>query len=177
MLKKTITYEDFDGEQVTGDFYFNLTKAEIIEVEASYSNGLMAKLEELTETEDGAGMLQLLKDLISRSYGEKRDGRFVKNPEITSSFMSSEAYSELLLSMASDVHIATAFFNGIMPRSLLEQAQAIQKKAESPVAAPVTPLPEPDISSAATPKPESRDISAMSVEELRAELERRAKEA
>lgn len=166
MLKKTITYEDFDGRKVTEDFYFNLTQAELLEFEASLPGGLEKTLENLVQSEDGSGMLKLFKDAIGRSYGEKHDGRFIKSPEITSAFLSTEAYSELLLSMASNADVATGFFNGIMPKSLLQKAKAAQEQAQPPT-----------VVSTSISEPEKNDISGMSVDELRAELERRAREA
>ena len=41
MLKKTITYTDFDDNERTEDFYFHLSKAEIAEMELSENGGLV----------------------------------------------------------------------------------------------------------------------------------------
>lgn len=176
MLKKTITYENFDGEKVTEDFFFNMTRAELAEWSLTFpSENVEAYLTELAKTNDKKALLEFIKDLIARSYGEKTatSNRFVKNDEIRSSFLASEAYSELLLTIGNNVEVATGFFNGIMPKSLMKEVQqeiAARKASSEPVP---DPLETTIIKDKSHPK---NDISGMSLEELKAELERRGKE-
>ena len=40
MLKKTITYTDYNDNERTEDFYFNFSKAELTEMELSTVGGL-----------------------------------------------------------------------------------------------------------------------------------------
>lgn len=120
MLKKTITYTDYDGRERTEDFYFNLTKAELIEMDFSAKGGMQKLLEQITETNDRKRLIELAKDLILRSYGVKsEDGRrFVKTKELSEEFSQTEAFSELFMEVGTDDGAAVAFVKGILPRGL-----------------------------------------------------------
>lgn len=122
MYKKTLTYTDYNDETRTEDFYFNLNKAEIMELEMSTPGGYEALLDRIIKTRDQVELIKLFKDLILRTYGEKSpDGRrFMKTPEITQAFMETEAYSEMFMLLATDDKEAAAFVNGVMPASLRE---------------------------------------------------------
>ena len=117
MLKKSITYVDFNDNERTEDFYFNLTKAEVMEIEVSNSGGLVKTMETLMVEKDSAKILTIFKDIILKAYGEKTlDGkRFVKNQEIRESFAATEAYSVLFMSML-NADTAAEFINGITPK-------------------------------------------------------------
>jgi len=119
MLKKTISYVDFDDNKKTEDFYFNLTKAEVAEMEVSVNGGLSKMIQQIIKTEDKKEIVAILKDVILRAYGEKTlDGkRFMKTKEIRESFASTEAYSELFISLANNSEMAAEFFNGIIPNN------------------------------------------------------------
>lgn len=117
MLKRTMEYTDFDGNQRTEDFYFNLTKAEVTEMEMSTNGGMTKMLEKIVAEQDSKRIIEAFKDLILKSYGEKSaDGkRFVKNQELRDSFSQTEAYSDLFMELATDDKAAAAFVNGILP--------------------------------------------------------------
>jgi hypothetical protein len=117
MLKKTITYIDYDDNKRTEDFYFNLNKAELTEMELSHDGGLTRVMEKIVSTQDSRKIVEIFKDLILRAYGEKSlDGRrFIKNQEIRDSFAQTEAYSNLFMELASNAEAAAAFVNGIAP--------------------------------------------------------------
>lgn len=117
MLKKTIKYVDFDGNERIEDFYFNLTKAEVTEMEMSTEGGLARTLEKIVIEKDSKRIVEMFKDLILKAYGEKSiDGkRFIKNQEVRDSFAQTEAYSELFMELATDADAAAAFVNGIIP--------------------------------------------------------------
>lgn len=117
MLKKTISYTDYDGNKRTEDFYFNLSKAECTEMELSHDGGLAKMINKIVSTQDSKRIIEVFKDLILRAYGEKSaDGkRFMKSPEIRDSFAQTEAYSELFMELASNAESAAAFVNGITP--------------------------------------------------------------
>lgn len=116
MLKKTITYTDYEGEERTEDFYFNLNKAELAEMELSTQSGMKRLIERLQQERDNKKIVEIFKDIILRSYGEKSlDGkRFVKSKELSEAFAQTEAYSELFIELL-DAEKAAAFINGIMP--------------------------------------------------------------
>ena len=121
MLKKSIKYVDFDGVERTEDFYFNLTKAEVTEMEMSTEGGLAKKLQDIVESKDSKKMIETFKDLILRSYGEKSlDGkRFIKSKEIRDEFAQTAAYSELFMELATNDQMSVAFVNGIMPANIV----------------------------------------------------------
>lgn len=117
MLKKTITYVDYDGNERTEDFYFNLTKAEVSEMEMSEYGGLTKLIKKIIAERDNKRIVAMFKDLILRAYGEKSpDGkRFVKNQELRDAFSQTEAYSVLFMELAGNAEAAAAFVNGITP--------------------------------------------------------------
>lgn len=123
MLKKTITYVDYNGQQRTEDFYFNLTQAEIMEMEATTAGGYADMLQRIVDAQDQTAIFNTFKDIIMTAYGEKSpDGRrFVKTPEIKDAFVQTEAYSALIMEFFRDPNSAIEFANGILPTSVSNQ--------------------------------------------------------
>ncbi len=134
MLKKTITYTDFNGTERTEDFWFNLTKAEIMEMEMSEAGGFAEMIERVVAAQDAPTIIKIFKDLILKAYGEKSaDGkRFIKNDKLSKEFSETEAYSELFMELATDADAAANFVNGIIPadaaKQLAEQNHPALKK-------------------------------------------------
>jgi hypothetical protein len=122
MYVKNMTYKDFNDEERNEDFYFNLTKAEITEMELSTEGGLGATIERITKAKDTPAIIKIFKELILKSYGVKSpDGkRFIKSPELSEEFAQTNAYSDLFVALASDSKEAAAFVNGIMPADVKE---------------------------------------------------------
>ena len=120
MLKKTVTYVDYNGVERTEDFYFNLSKAEVAEMELSVEGGFSKILEEIVKSKDNVRIMELFKQMVLKAYGEKSaDGkRFVKSKELSEAFSQTEAYSEIFMELALDEKAAAAFVNGIMPANL-----------------------------------------------------------
>lgn len=118
MLKETITYFDFDGNERTENFYFNLTKAECMEMELGTTGGLENMIARIIEAKDHAQIVETFKNIILKAYGEKSaDGKhFFKSPEISAKFAATEAYSDLFMKLASNADEATRFVNGIIPQ-------------------------------------------------------------
>lgn len=118
MLKKTITYTDYDGNERTEDFYFNISKAELAEMQMGTTGGMKKMLEKIVAEKDSKRIAEIFKDLIIRAYGEKSpDGkRFIKSQELSDAFTQTEAYSELYMELASDENAAGKFVNGILPQ-------------------------------------------------------------
>lgn len=117
MFKKTIEYTDFNGEKRKEDYYFNLTKAELLEMQLSTEGGLKEMLEEIVKTKDVPKLVKMFKRIIMLSYGEKTpDGKhFMKNDEIRQRFECSEAYSELFMELATNDDSAAEFVNALLP--------------------------------------------------------------
>ena len=119
MLKKTITYTDYDGLERTEDFYFNLSKPEIIKMQLSTEGGLTNFLERVINAKDMSSLMKLYSELIGTSYGIKSDDgrRFMKSPEITAAFEQSPAYDILFMELM-DAEKASEFVKGLMPNDL-----------------------------------------------------------
>lgn len=117
MLKKTITYTDYNGVERTEDFYFNLTKAELMEMEIGTTGGMADTIKKIVDAKDAPAIIKIFKELVLKAYGEKSaDGkRFVKSEEISNGFAQTEAYSQLFMELATDADAAAAFVNGIIP--------------------------------------------------------------
>lgn len=124
MLKKTITFEDFDGNEVTEDHYFHLSKADLIEMEVSEKGGLEETITKIVAEEDGKRIVDLITYVVQKSYGERsEDGkRFIKNDDIWEKFKSSEAFSELMVSLYTDADASAAFMRGVIPESIISKA-------------------------------------------------------
>jgi hypothetical protein len=118
MLKKTISYTDYNGNDRTEDFYFNLTKAEIMEMEMITTGGYAEQIKKVIASQDSPTIINIFKNLVLKAYGEKTlDGkRFSKNEEIRTAFSETEAYSILFMELATDANAATSFINGIIPQ-------------------------------------------------------------
>jgi len=129
LLKKTITYKDFTGEEQTEDFYFHLTEADVIELEVSANgNSLSAWTEKIVKANNGAEIIATFKKIIAVSYGVKSDDgrRFIKNDELLAEFRSTNAYSKLFMALSTSAGEATEFVNGIMPEGMPAAGRATQ---------------------------------------------------
>ena len=120
MLKKTIKYVDYNDEEREEDFYFNLTKAELTQMQLSEKGGLDAVLDRMLQTRDEPSMIKMFKEIIDMSYGVKStDGRrFIKNQEVLDDFRQTEAYSVLFMELATNSEAAAEFINGIVPKEV-----------------------------------------------------------
>lgn len=120
MLKKTINFVDYDGNQRSEEFYFNLNKAEILQMELSEVGGLEQMINKVVAEQDTKKLIEIFKDLILKSYGVKSpDGkRFVKSEELSNEFSQTEAFVDLFMELAMDAKAASEFVNGVIPQSL-----------------------------------------------------------
>lgn len=136
MYKKTITYTDYNGVERTEDFYFNLSKAKIIEMEAGESGGYGEMLQRVISSKDGPTIMKVFKTFILSSYGIKTpDGkRFMQSEEISKEFEETEAYSELFIELCTNADSAAEFVNAVLPLTVEQRKEAEklvrEKKAE-----------------------------------------------
>lgn len=130
MIKKTIAYTDYNGVERKEDFYFNLTKAEVMELEMSTKGGLAEMIQRIVAAQDQPAIIKIFKELIIKAYGVKSpDGKkFIKNQEVVDDFVQTEAFSELFMELATDADAAAKFVNGIVPANLAEQAKQLAAK-------------------------------------------------
>lgn len=136
MLKKTITYVDYNDEERTEDFYFNLSKAELMEMEMGTEGGLYTKINTIINTKDVPSIIKMFKEIILKAYGEKSgDGRtFMKIDEnghpLSNKFMQTEAYSVLFMELSSDSKKAADFINGLVPKDLSKKGDLSLESAK-----------------------------------------------
>lgn len=130
MLKKKITYTDYNGVERSEDFYFNLTKAELMEMEMSTVGGFTEMVQRIVAANDAPSIIKIFKELILKAYGEKSpDGkRFIKSKEISDAFSQTEAYSQLFMELATDANAAADFVNGLVPNESKPNAFATVAK-------------------------------------------------
>lgn len=137
MYKKTIKYTDYDGNEREEDFYFNLNKAELAELELSVDGGFAESIQKIVNAKSAPEIVAVFKRLVLLSYGEKSaDGkRFIKiandGHKLCNDFAQTEAYSELFMTLASNADAASDFVNGIMPKDMNKEA-AVQNSVSAP---------------------------------------------
>lgn len=126
MLKKTITYTDYNGLERTEDFYFNISEAELAEMELSTTGGYGEMLKLIVATHDVPALAKIFKELVLASYGVKSaDGkRFEKSKELSTAFSQTEAYVKLYMEMARDANKAADFVNAIIPSHMSKKPEA-----------------------------------------------------
>jgi AAA15 family ATPase/GTPase len=143
MLKRSITYTDFDDEEVTEEFYFNLSKTEIIAMETKKKGGFSAWIQEMVKIEDTPVLMKEFETFILMTYGEKSpDGkRFVKTDEIQNQFKYSAAYDVLFWELFTDEEKMADFVAGVMPKEAQEKAreEIAKQKATTEISPPTAP--------------------------------------
>jgi hypothetical protein len=127
VLKKTITYKDFNDVEQSDEFHFHLSAEKLLELEATLPGGFEEYVERIMKSGDGAQILELFKRLIRYSIGHVSDDgkRFVQTEEITNNFVQTNAYTKLFLELGSSEELAAQFFTAIIPKDLAAQAEAM----------------------------------------------------
>lgn len=125
MLKKTITYTDYDGLERTEEFRFNLTKAELVDMELTTAGTFSETMKRIIAEKDIIRIAKLFKELLLNSYGVKSDDgkRFVKSQELSEAFSQTEAYSDLYIELLSNPEEAAKFFAEVAPK--MEEVSAV----------------------------------------------------
>lgn len=123
MLTKTITYEDYNGNKKTKNFYFHLTKTEIAKMQLMENGGLRAKIKKMVESDDNREIYNYFEDFVLSCYGEKSaDGEeFLKSPEIRQRFQCHPAYDKLMMEFIDGGDKAMAdFINTVVPKEVAD---------------------------------------------------------
>ena len=131
MLKKIITYTDYNGVERTEPFYFNLSKAELMEMELGVTGGMTEMLDKIIAAKDAPSLMKTFKEMIMKSYGIKSDDgkRLIKSEELSIAFIQTEAYSVLFMELITDDKAAADFVNGIIPNEI--QAEVAAQTAQN----------------------------------------------
>jgi hypothetical protein len=163
LIKKTIKYKDFNDEEVEETFYFHLSKADLIELEVSHKDGLGEALQKVIAAKDNETLYREFKKILLMSYGKRSDDgkRFIKTQELRDEFQSTNAFSEMIMLLATDTDFATDFINNLTPAGMVEELtrQAAQAGEGSPEVSDEVVKPEPRVLTRA-------DVEAMSHEEF-----------
>lgn len=122
MLKRDVTYENFDGETVTDTLYFNLTRTELVELQVDYEGGLDTVIERIVEAKDVKSIFSLFKRILVAAYGVKSDDgkRFIKNEQLREEFTQTAAYDALITEISTDDNKASAFIIGVIPKGMAD---------------------------------------------------------
>ncbi len=125
MLKKTITYTDYNGVERTEDFYFNLNESEITEMQYGFEGGLAQMLMKIINAQDAPAIIRVMKEIVLKSYGEKSpDGkRFIKSKELSEAFSQTEAYNQLYMELATDDKKGADVVNAIIPKTTAQKVR------------------------------------------------------
>lgn len=118
MLKKEITFVDFDGNTQTETHYFNFSASELAKTEMGDSDqSLYSRIQTIIASNNNAQIIGLFEEVISDSYGVRsEDGkRFIKSKQASEEFLQTPAYDTMFMEMLTDVNAAVEFMNGIMP--------------------------------------------------------------
>lgn len=140
MLKKTVTYTDYNGVERTEDFYFNLTRSELMEMHLTTEGGMDEKINSIIKAKSQRELEKLFKEILLKSYGKKSpDGRlFMKNDEIRAEFEASPVYDELYMKLFTDENAAADFVNGVIPQVPQNANPAMQMAATANAAPALT---------------------------------------
>ena len=122
MFKKKITYVDYNDQERTEDFYFNLSRSELIMLETTTPGGYAAMLQRIVDSNDQRQLMEEFTNLIKMSYGVKsEDGKhFIKNEEVVNDFLNSAAFDQMFLEFFTDENAASDFANGVIPKKLMD---------------------------------------------------------
>lgn len=123
MIKKTVTYTDYNGEQRTETFYFHYTEAEILDMEMSEEGSFADRIQRIIDAKDKTALMKLIKKFVIDAYGVKsEDGkRFMKNDELKTAFLECPAYSDIFMEMVTNDEVAAEFVNGVIPSTMKDR--------------------------------------------------------
>ncbi len=140
MLKREIAYEDFNGNQVTDIFYFNISKPELIELEVEHEGGFSAIIQNIVDSKDHKALIQRFKEIVLMAYGQKSDDgkRFIKSEQLRNEFSQTAAYSALFMELAMDDNAAVIFLKNTLPKDM---AGEFDKAAASTTPTPIISTP------------------------------------
>lgn len=137
MLKRTVTYLDYDGNERTEDFYFNLSPAELYELQFSENGGIGSLMEKISKEQDFTKIVEYFKKFVLLSYGEKSlDGKYLfKDEEVKRKFQACPAYSQIFMDLATDADVAATFMKEVQPpKAVMDEYIARIQKAEKKAA-------------------------------------------
>lgn len=133
MIKKTITFTDFNGNERVDDFYFNLTIDELVDLELSPTESVKNHLNRIINSDDSIEIYKVFKKIVLAAYGKKSDDglRFIKNEELKEEFSQTNAFSELLFEFIKNSESAAEFINALIPKDKIKELTTLLDGSES----------------------------------------------
>lgn len=127
MIKKTVTYKDYNNVERTETHYFHFNEAEILEMEMSVEGGFAERVQRIVDAKEQSALMGVIKNFVLDAYGVKsEDGkRFIKNAEVRDAFVQSPAYSKIFMELITNDELAAEFVNGVVPESMKDRLKAI----------------------------------------------------
>ena len=135
MIKRTITFEDLDGNSITDDFYFHISMSEVSKMELGTEGGMAEKLKKLVAASKGKDIIEQFEGILHSAYGVRSENnrQFIKNEQVWQEFYQSDAYNVLFMQLISDEDASAAFVRGILPANFeAEVARITQQNANAP---------------------------------------------
>ena len=173
MLKKPVTYTNFNDEVVTKVLYFHISKTRLSENisltdRLNAVQDLIAGPERQLAPEEVSEILDLMKLILKLSYGiRSADGEsFDQSDEIWDNFTKTAAYDALLFQLFQDEGGILEFLTGVMPKDLRPGPQDHLAKAVNVIDTPSAYLqPKQDLDAG-----EPRAVEGPTVESLEAQI-------
>lgn len=130
MIKKTVTYQDLNGNDRTESFYFHFYESEILEMEMSVDGGFAERIQRIIDAKDQPSLIRVIKKFVLDAYGVKSDDgkRFIKNDEVRAAFVESPAYSKIFMELVMDDTVAAEFVKGVVPAEMKDRVAAASAK-------------------------------------------------
>ena len=130
MIKKTVTYKDYNEVERTESFYFHFNEAEILDMEMSVEGGFAERVQRIVDSKDQSSLLKVIKNFVLDAYGVKSENgkRFIKNDEVKAEFVECPAYSMIFMELVTNDELAAEFVNGVVPDSMKDRLKAIAVK-------------------------------------------------
>lgn len=133
MIKKTVTYIDYNDVERTETFYFHFTEAEILDMEMGTEGGFAERVQRIIDAKDQTSLLKVIKNFVLDAYGVKsEDGRrFIKSKEVKDAFVECPAYSEIYMELLTDDTVAAEFVNKVIPDNMQERFAKLVAKGST----------------------------------------------
>lgn len=161
VLKKAITYQNLDGEEVTEEFHFQLTKAEVAERALIEGSGYADRLKALSVETDGAKIIKHFKEILESAVGRREGQLFIKNDDVRNHFMFSGAYDVFFMDLLEEKDSGAEIIKAMLPKDAHEAIDAELAKRN----ATTTELP------AAPPKLEGESDGVVTLTEDEAQVQ------
>lgn len=133
MLKKTITYTDYNGKEQTEDCYFHLNRVELMDIALDLPDDIVDSSADgevrahLIDKLGNKGMFEFIKTVVTKSYGVKStDGRrFIKSAELSDEFTQTPMFDKIMTEFATDDKAAANFIKAVIPGDAAKEVSNI----------------------------------------------------